>query len=67
MLSCIEAVQLERRLSAWAESVLRELDPDNPLPTVALDGKTLCGSKKLGAALAHLLSAVSHGLGLTGG
>lgn len=52
-------------LGAWVESVLHELDPDNPLPAVAVDGKTLRGSKKLGAALAHLLSAVSHGLGLT--
>lgn len=65
VLSCIEAVQLERWLGTWVESVLHELDPDSPLPAVALDGKTLRGSKKLGAALAHLLSAVSHGLGLT--
>jgi predicted transposase YbfD/YdcC len=65
VLSCIEAVQLERWLGAWAESILHELDPDSPLTAVALDGKTLRGSKKLGAALSHLLSAVSHGLGLT--
>jgi len=32
---------------------------------VALDGKTLRGSKKLGATMSHLLSAVSHGTGLT--
>jgi hypothetical protein len=32
---------------------------------VALDGKTLRGSKKQGAEFSHLLSAVSHGLGLT--
>lgn len=65
VLSQIEVGQLERLLGAWVESVLHELAPDNALPAVAIDGKTLCGSKKLGAALAHLLSAVSHGLGLT--
>jgi predicted transposase YbfD/YdcC len=65
VLSQIEVVQLEQRFGSWVERVLHELDPDNPLPAVALDGKTLRGSKKLGAALSHLLSAVSHGLGLT--
>jgi predicted transposase YbfD/YdcC len=65
VLSHLNVVQLERLLGAWVESVLQELDPDNSLPAVAVDGKTLRGSKKLGAALAHLLSAVSHGLGLT--
>ena len=38
---------------------------DTPLLAVALDGKRLRGSKKLGAAITHLLSAVSHGVGLT--
>lgn len=65
LLSQIDVTQLEQLLGSWVESVLHELDPDNPLPAVAIDGKTLRGSKKLGAALAHLLSAVSHGLGLT--
>ena len=65
VLSQIDVVLLERLLGTWVEGVLHELDPDNPLPAVAVDGKTLRGSKKLGAALAHLLSAVSHGLGLT--
>ena len=61
----MEVEQLERLLGAWVESVLQELGLDSPLPAVALDGKTLRGSKKLGAAMAHLLSAVSHGVGLT--
>lgn len=65
LLSQIDVGQLEQLLGSWVERVLHELDPDNPLPAIAIDGKTLCGSKKLGAALAHLLSAVSHGLGLT--
>jgi predicted transposase YbfD/YdcC len=32
---------------------------------LAIDGKTLRGSRKQGAPLTHLLSAVSHHLGLT--
>jgi predicted transposase YbfD/YdcC len=65
VLSQMDVASLERLLGAWVESVLHELEPDNPLPAVAVDGKTLHGSKKLGAVLSHLLSAVSHGLGLT--
>ena len=65
ILSQIEVVHLEQLLGAWVESVLQELGVDTPLPAIAVDGKTLRGSKKLGAVLAHLLSAVSHGIGLT--
>jgi predicted transposase YbfD/YdcC len=65
ILSEIDVGQLEQLLGAWVESVLQELGMDTPLPAIALDGKTLRGSKKVGATLAHLLSAVSHGLGLT--
>lgn len=58
--------QLEAKLGAWAESVLAVLPPS---PTedeaVALDGKTLRGSQHQGALNVHLLSAVSHRLGLT--
>ena len=58
---------LERRLGAWAESVLQATASADPasLEGVALDGKTLRGSQKQGAPGAHLLSAVSHRLGLT--
>jgi len=52
-------------LGAWVETVLQELELDTSLLAIALDGKTLRGSKKVGAAMAHLLSAVSHGVGLT--
>ena len=65
ILSRIEVEQFERLLGTWVESVLQELGINTPLPAVALDGKTLCGSKKLGATMVHLLSAVSHGVGLT--
>ncbi len=64
---------LEAALALWIDDVLAHLpqksnnnsnNSTNP-PAVALDGKTLCGSKTQGACDVHLLSAVSHGLGLT--
>jgi hypothetical protein len=57
---------LEERLGAWAESVLEHL-PSRAQQSraIALDGKTLRGSAGQGACDMHLLSAVSHGLGLT--
>lgn len=56
---------LEEKLGAWAEGVLAHL-PDKPAyEAIAIDGKTLRGSHKQGACEVHLLSAVSHGLGLT--
>jgi predicted transposase YbfD/YdcC len=65
IVSQIDVSQLEQLLGTWVESVLHELGVQTPLPAIAIDGKSLRGSKKLGAAMAHLLSAVSHGLGLT--
>lgn len=62
---------IEARLGAWAEAVLSASAlPATPrqapaLEGIALDGKTLRGSRKQGAPGAHLLSAVSHRLGLT--
>lgn len=54
---------LETKLQEWAESVVRQMSAASP--ALAIDGKTLRGSQKQGACEAHLLSAVSHGLGLT--
>jgi hypothetical protein len=67
VLSRLEPPLLEEAVGGWAESVLQEVQEGKPAPLqgVALDGKTLRGSKKQGASVAHLLSAVSHGLGLT--
>ena len=58
---------LERRLGARAATVLQATTPvdAHPVEGIALDGKTLRGSQKQGAPGAHLLSAVSHRLGLT--
>jgi hypothetical protein len=61
----LDLAQLESKLGAWAESVLSALPP---APTedeaVALDGKALRGSQHQGALNVHLLSALSHRLGL---
>ena len=57
---------LEAMLGAWAEEVLATLPPAEGLrEAIALDGKTLRGSRKQGAPGAHLLSALSHRVGLT--
>jgi len=63
---------LELKLGEWTESVLKHIkktkNDSSPVVddnAVALDGKTLKGSLKQGSAITHLLSAVSHGLGLT--
>lgn len=64
----LDVAALEERLAGWAESVLQELtagEAEGPLQGIAIDGKTLRGSRKQGAPLSHLLSAVSHGIGLT--
>jgi predicted transposase YbfD/YdcC len=56
----------ESKLRQWAEQVLlayqRRPGQDEAL---AIDGKTLRGSQKQGAPGTHLLSALSHRLGLT--
>jgi DDE_Tnp_1-associated/Transposase DDE domain len=72
---CLAFRRLERAavaavLGAWAEAVVAALPPEaapagRPLEAVALDGKTLRGSRKQGAPGAHLLSALSQRLGLT--
>jgi predicted transposase YbfD/YdcC len=56
----------ESKLRLWAEQVLcaypsRQEDDE----AIAIDGKTLRGSQKQGAAGTHLLSALSHRLGVT--
>ena len=57
---------LEVKLGAWAEGgVSPPAAPSAGEAAVALDGKTLRGSSKQGAPGGHLLSALSHHLGLT--
>ena len=57
----------EAHLGAWADCVVGSLPsaPETPGTAVALDGKTLRGSKKQGAPGTHLLSALAHHVGVT--
>ena len=54
-------------LGTWADSVVGSLPatPETPEVAMALDGKTLRGSKKQGAPGTHLLSALAHHVGVT--
>jgi hypothetical protein len=56
----------EAVVGQWAEAVLAgHPPPPETLDALALDGKTLRGSKKHGVPAVHLLSAFSHRLGMT--
>jgi predicted transposase YbfD/YdcC len=59
--------RLEAKLQAWAEGVLGTWPESvgEGEEALALDGKTLRGSHKQGAAGSHLLSVLHHRLGLT--
>ena len=63
----VDRDEFEAHLGAWADSVVGSLPvaPDTPEIAVALDGKTLRGSKKQGAPGTHLLSALAHHVGVT--
>jgi hypothetical protein len=61
----LDLTKLEAVLGAWAEQVLAASPAVGEPEGIAVDGKTLRGSRKQGAPGAHLLSAVSHRLGLT--
>jgi hypothetical protein len=68
----LDRQKLEARLSEWAEYVVGVLaakegaeEADGAEEAVAIDGKTLRGSRRQQAPGVHLLSAVSHRLGIT--
>src|SRR5439155_7793196 len=63
----LDRAQVETRLGTWAEEVLAQVPPASPTEdeAIAVDGKTLRGSRQQGAPQAHLRSALSHRLGLT--
>jgi hypothetical protein len=62
----LDRTALEAALSAWAEALLDQLPPgDGTVDALAIDGKTLRGAKHQGALDVHLLSVLSHRLGLT--
>jgi DDE_Tnp_1-associated len=60
----LDKPSFEAQLGGWAESLLSATETAE-LEAEAIDGKSLRGSQKQGAPGAHLLSAVSHRLGLT--
>jgi predicted transposase YbfD/YdcC len=57
----------EATLGGWADSVVAHTPatPEAPEVAMAVDGKTLRGSKKQGAPGTHLVSVLAHRLGLT--
>ena len=59
--------EFETHLGVWADQVVESLSPgpETPEAAIALDGKTLRGSKKQGAPGIHLLSALAHHVGVT--
>jgi len=62
----LACAQFESKLGQWADQVLASPPPTSEQAEgSAMDGKTLRGSQKQGAAGAHLLSALSHRLGIT--
>ena len=61
----LDATALENTLTRWATVILEDLTPQTDTQTLAIDGKTLCGSRKHDATITHLLSVVSHQLGIT--
>ena len=62
----VDRESFEAKIGAWAEGLLGEPpDTQGGEDAIAIDGKTLRGSQKQGAAGAHLLSALAHRVGLT--
>jgi predicted transposase YbfD/YdcC len=61
----LDATALENRLTRWTTVILEDLTPQTDTQVLAIDGKTLCGSRKQDATITHLLSVVSHQLGIT--
>jgi predicted transposase YbfD/YdcC len=65
VLGSIDWPALEARVTRWGLQVLEALEACSTLQGVAIDGKTLRGSRRQGASETHLLSAVVHRLGVT--
>ena len=62
----LERPAFEAQLSAWAEGGLATFPPREGEPeALAIDAKTLRGAQQQGALEVHLLSVLSHRLGLT--
>jgi predicted transposase YbfD/YdcC len=59
----LDCARLEQSVAGWVEQVLHACAAP-ALDGLALDGKTLRGSARQGAAESHLVSALSHRLGV---
>lgn len=61
----LDCARLEQCVTRWAEHILAACAaPAAALEALAIDGKTLRGSAGQGAAESHMLSALSHRLGV---
>ena len=63
ILGMVDVEAVESVLTRWCEQVLAALTSQKR-PGVRIDGKTLRGSKRQGAANSHLLAAYVHEIGL---
>jgi predicted transposase YbfD/YdcC len=65
VLKAIPVDKLEGVITKWANQVLEALPcPKGELEGLAIDGKTLCGSKQQGVEESHLVSVLSQRLGI---
>jgi predicted transposase YbfD/YdcC len=64
---CIDREAFAAKVGAWADSLVAPVPaaPEAPEIAIAVDGKTLRGSKKQGAPETPLLSVLAHRAGLT--
>jgi len=62
----LDQAELERKLGSWAEGLIQLTQEETEvLEQTCLDGKSLRGSRKQGAQVAHILSALGRRLGMT--
>jgi hypothetical protein len=62
----VDRESFEAQIGAWAAGLLGEPpDTQGGEDAIAIDGKTMRGSQKQGAAGAHRLSVLAHRVGLT--
>lgn len=64
LLMKLDPLQLEQALRAWVVEDLQLSPGVDPLPTISIDGKTLCGTLRAFTKAVHLLAAVDHHTGL---
>ena len=63
--SQIDKDSLEEKVGLWCSDTIKQLKKDETEEVLSIDGKALRSSQRQGAIDAHLISIVSHHLGLT--